>query len=77
MSNLKLDSFKYITSYIPPFLYYLLLMDDSNIQEDQPDEQKKQGSIIMGIIAQLRKGSDLSKVTLPTFVLEVLALLVF
>jgi hypothetical protein len=31
---------------------------------------EKQGSIIMGIIAQLRKGSDLSKVTLPTFVLE-------
>ena len=31
---------------------------------------EKQGSIIMGIIAQLRKGSDLSRITLPTFVLE-------
>jgi len=31
------------------------------------DEPK---SIIMGIIAQLRKGADLHRVTLPTFVLE-------
>ncbi len=29
-----------------------------------------QGSIIMGLIAQLRKGSDLHRITLPTFVLE-------
>lgn len=27
-------------------------------------------SIIMGIISQLKKGTDLSRVTLPTFVLE-------
>jgi hypothetical protein len=27
-------------------------------------------SIIMGLISQLRKGTDLSRVTLPTFVLE-------
>lgn len=32
-------------------------------------------SIIMGIISQLRKGTDLSRVTLPTFVLEPRSLL--
>lgn len=41
------------------------------MSEPLPDVlNEKQGSIIMGIIAQLRKGSDLSKVTLPTFILE-------
>lgn len=38
--------------------------------EDKEVLDESQGSIIMGIIAQLRKGSDLSKITLPTFVLE-------
>lgn len=32
-------------------------------------------SIIMGLISQLRKGTDLSRVTLPTFVLEPRSLL--
>ncbi|KAI9337431.1 hypothetical protein BD770DRAFT_331746 [Pilaira anomala] len=32
-------------------------------------------SIIMGLIAQLRKGTDLSRITLPTFVLEPRSLL--
>lgn len=32
-------------------------------------------SIIMGLIAQVRKGTDLSRITLPTFVLEPRSLL--
>jgi hypothetical protein len=54
-------------------------MSNESVNTDDVDEKEvldeKQGSIIMGIIAQLRKGSDLSKVTLPTFVLEPRSLL--
>ncbi|CEP11368.1 hypothetical protein [Parasitella parasitica] len=39
-------------------------VDSSEVLEDDNK------SIIMGLIAQLRKGTDLSRVTLPTFVLE-------
>lgn len=39
-------------------------IDGSEVLEDDNK------SIIMGLIAQLRKGTDLSRVTLPTFVLE-------
>ena len=47
-------------------------MSSENVDsvEDQEVLDESQGSILMGIISQLRKGSDLSKVTLPTFVLE-------
>ncbi|OUM65507.1 hypothetical protein PIROE2DRAFT_41588 [Piromyces sp. E2] len=41
--------------------------DDTDNKVVLSDEPK---SIIMGIIAQLRKGADLHRVTLPTFVLE-------
>ena len=41
--------------------------DDTENKVVLSDEPK---SIIMGIIAQLRKGADLHRVTLPTFVLE-------
>ncbi len=44
------------------------ISDSPEIEKEVLDE--KQGNIILGIISQLRKGSDLSKVTLPTFVLE-------
>jgi hypothetical protein len=42
---------------------------------DAPSEQKevideKQGSILMSLIKQLRIGMDLTRVTLPTFILE-------
>ena len=42
---------------------------------DAPDAQKevideKQGSILMSLIKQLRIGMDLTRVTLPTFILE-------
>ncbi|CAI5759950.1 unnamed protein product [Candida verbasci] len=38
---------------------------------DDIDEMDNEGqSILMGIIAQLRPGMDLSKITLPTFILE-------
>jgi hypothetical protein len=36
--------------------------------EEKEDENNR--SIIMGIIDQLRKGTDLHRVSLPTFVLE-------
>ncbi|KAJ3348511.1 hypothetical protein HDU91_006552, partial [Kappamyces sp. JEL0680] len=36
--------------------------------EEELDESNR--SIIMGLIGQLREGTELSKVTLPTFVLE-------
>ena len=39
-----------------------------DVEQETLDE--KQGSLILGIISQLRKGADLHKVTLPTFVLE-------
>ncbi|KAL7311505.1 Oxysterol-binding protein OBPa [Mucor circinelloides] len=41
--------------------------EDIDSSEVLEDDNK---SIIMGLIAQLRKGTDLSRVTLPTFVLE-------
>lgn len=38
---------------------------------DDIDELDNDGqSILMGIISQLRKGSDLSRISLPTFILE-------
>jgi hypothetical protein len=37
------------------------------VSEVVPDENR---SIILGIIAQLTKGMDLHRVTLPTFILE-------
>ena len=42
-------------------------MSDSD-QQEVLDEQPR--SILLGIISQLRKGADLHRVTLPTFVLE-------
>ncbi|KAJ3085295.1 hypothetical protein HK102_000130, partial [Quaeritorhiza haematococci] len=44
----------------------------SNLGPDVDKEvlDEKQGSIIMSLISQVRKGSDLHRVTLPTFVLE-------
>lgn len=41
--------------------------EDIDCSEVLEDDNR---SIIMGLIAQLRKGTDLSRVTLPTFVLE-------
>ena len=43
------------------------MADISDCTEVVEDENK---SILMGIIAQLTKGMDLHRVTLPTFVLE-------
>lgn len=45
-------------------------MSNNALDDDKEVLDEKQGSIIMGLIAQLRKGSDLHRVTLPTFVLE-------
>ncbi|KAJ3179446.1 hypothetical protein HDU85_004856 [Gaertneriomyces sp. JEL0708] len=39
-------------------------VDDQEVLDEEPK------SILLGIISQLRKGMDLSRVTLPTFVLE-------
>jgi hypothetical protein len=52
----------------------LLVMADNDIPND-PDVEKEvldEGprSILLGLISQLRKGMDLHRVTLPTFVLE-------
>jgi hypothetical protein len=46
--------------------------EDADCAEVLEDDNR---SIIMGLIAQLRKGTDLSRVTLPTFVLEPRSLL--
>ncbi|KAI8826157.1 uncharacterized protein EV422DRAFT_491688 [Fimicolochytrium jonesii] len=40
----------------------------SDVEQEVLDDEPK--SILLGIIGQLRKGGDLSRVTLPTFVLE-------
>lgn len=40
----------------------------SDVEQEVLDDEPK--SILLGIISQLRKGMDLSRVTLPTFVLE-------
>ncbi len=54
-------------------------VDGENKEENNSSEEETENkvvlsdepkSIIMGIIAQLRKGADLHRVTLPTFVLE-------
>lgn len=49
-----------------------VLEEDADCTEVLEDDNR---SIIMGLIAQLRKGTDLSRVTLPTFVLEPRSLL--
>lgn len=42
--------------------------NDPNMeQEDDADDGR---SILMGLVAQLKPGMDLSRITLPTFVLE-------
>ncbi|KAI7894189.1 uncharacterized protein EV154DRAFT_499597 [Mucor mucedo] len=46
--------------------------EDADSSEVLEDDNR---SIIMGLIAQLRKGTDLSRITLPTFVLEPRSLL--
>lgn len=46
--------------------------EDADSTEVLEDDNR---SIIMGLIAQLRKGTDLSRITLPTFVLEPRSLL--
>ena len=38
------------------------------MDDDQVDDTKK--SIILDLISQLRQGTDLHKITLPTFILE-------
>lgn len=43
---------------------------DSVTQEDETVVDSEQGNMLMHIISQLRPGADLSRVTLPTFILE-------
>ncbi|KAL9081233.1 MAG: hypothetical protein Q9157_000208 [Trypethelium eluteriae] len=38
--------------------------------EDETVVDAEQGNVLMHIIKQLRPGADLSRVTLPTFILE-------
>ena len=45
--------------------------EDLNAPGDMKEQlEENQGSILMSIIKQLRIGMDLSRVTLPTFILE-------
>lgn len=45
--------------------------EDLNAPGDMKEQlEEQQGSILMSIIKQLRIGMDLSRVTLPTFILE-------
>nr|AZQ56682.1 oxysterol-binding protein [Suhomyces emberorum] len=45
-------------------------LDESGDTDDIDELDNEGQSILMGIIAQLRPGCDLSKITLPTFILE-------
>jgi hypothetical protein len=50
--------------------------EDLNAPADMKEViDEKQGSILLGIIKQLRIGMDLTRVTLPTFILEPRSLL--
>lgn len=49
--------------------------DESN-RDQSEDLNEESGSILMSLISQLSYGMDLSRVTLPTFVLEPRSLLV-
>ncbi|CAK4031787.1 Oxysterol-binding 6 [Lecanosticta acicola] len=42
----------------------------SDVEEDETVVSSEQGSVLSHIISQLRPGADLSRVTLPTFILE-------
>ena len=44
------------------------LPDDSQVEQEVLDAEPK--SIIIGLIAQLAKGVEITRVALPTFVLE-------
>ncbi len=44
------------------------LPNDSQVEQEVLDGEPR--NIILGIIAQLAKGTELSRVSLPTFVLE-------
>ncbi|KAF2273117.1 uncharacterized protein EI97DRAFT_384313 [Westerdykella ornata] len=46
------------------------LRGDDVTKEDETVVDSEQGSMLMHIISQLRPGADLSRVTLPTFILE-------
>ncbi|KAI7247939.1 hypothetical protein KC335_g18646, partial [Hortaea werneckii] len=43
---------------------------DSEPGEDETVVSSEQGNVLTHIISQLRPGADLSRVTLPTFILE-------
>jgi hypothetical protein len=43
---------------------------DETTKEDETVMDSEQGNMLSHIISQLRPGADLSRVTLPTFILE-------
>ncbi|KAJ9157724.1 Oxysterol-binding protein-like protein OBPa [Pleurostoma richardsiae] len=45
-------------------------VDESRDHEDETVVEPEQGNVLMHIISQLRPGADLSRVVLPTFILE-------
>ncbi|KAF2858986.1 Oxysterol-binding protein [Piedraia hortae CBS 480.64] len=45
-------------------------VEESDVGEDETVVGKEEGSVLSHIISQLRPGADLSRVTLPTFILE-------
>lgn len=53
-----------------PVIIWVVVSNFSPIIYMEEKEDENNRSIIMGIIDQLRKGTDLHRVSLPTFVLE-------
>lgn len=44
--------------------------DDQNTDDEESDDMQQHGSVITHLLSQVRIGMDLTKVTLPTFILE-------
>lgn len=69
----SLDFTSYLTGSSPtsPTAHKSATNDEKTVNTEDIDEIDDQGqSILMGIISQLRPGCDLSRITLPTFILE-------
>nr|AZQ56691.1 oxysterol-binding protein [Suhomyces chickasaworum]AZQ56697.1 oxysterol-binding protein [Suhomyces chickasaworum] len=69
----KLDKLKILSSHndlSSSISKSTVQLDDSGDTDDIDELDNEGQSILMGIIAQLRPGCDLSKITLPTFILE-------
>ncbi|ODV89443.1 hypothetical protein CANCADRAFT_139680 [Tortispora caseinolytica NRRL Y-17796] len=73
MSHFLRKGLKHITGSPEPTSVAPVSTDTTDARtnvDDIDEEGDEQHNILMGIITQLRPGSDLSRITLPTFILE-------